>query len=474
MDAAPHVPDAPAAQVTRLSWPLVVLVCVGVWLHAADTLMATTIMPSAIAEIGGLAYVYWTLALYELGSIVAGSMTGLLALRVGLRGAMSGAAGVYVLGCVASALAPTMGVMLLGRLVQGLGGGAMLALSYVGVSQLFPAPLWPRVLAITASVWGVSALVGPVVGGTFAQIGHWRGAFWAFAAQGVVLVVATPLLVPARAAVATVAEPFPGRQLLALTVGVLALSAAGVQDDPRTIIALALFGLVALASVLWLERNAAGRLFPRAPLGFATPWGPGYVMVLAFAAATVSFTLYGPLLMAALFDTTPLAAGFLVAIESIAWTLAAIAFAGAPASREPSLIRGGAVCISVGVVALAWTMPRGPVWALGAWVGLQGIGFGMCWAFLLRRIVASVPAVDSERASAAVPTMQMIGYAIGAATCGMVANVLGLVEGASLDVVRTVAWWIFAAFLPLAAVGLAGAWRIAAPSRAQAHTMGSP
>ena len=50
--------------------------CLGVWLHAADALVATTVMPSAIAEIGGLAYIYWTIALYELGSIIAGAVTG--------------------------------------------------------------------------------------------------------------------------------------------------------------------------------------------------------------------------------------------------------------------------------------------------------------------------------------------------------------------------------------------------------------
>ena len=52
------------------------------------------------------------------------------------------------------------------------GGGAMLALSYVGVSLLFPEPLWPRILALVSGVWGVSALVGPLVGGVLASVGR--------------------------------------------------------------------------------------------------------------------------------------------------------------------------------------------------------------------------------------------------------------------------------------------------------------
>src|SRR3546814_3253049 len=108
--------------------------------------MAATIMPTAVRDIGGLEYLYWTVALYELGSIVIGAATGLLAIRFGLRLGMVLAALLYGVVCVASALAPDMAVMLVGRLLQGLGGGGMVALSHVGVTQLFPAKSWPRML----------------------------------------------------------------------------------------------------------------------------------------------------------------------------------------------------------------------------------------------------------------------------------------------------------------------------------------
>ena len=106
----------------RSGWALVTVLCLGVWLHAADSLLAATVMPSAIAEIGGLAFIYWTVALYQLGSILAGAITGILAVRLGLRGAMTLAALIYAAGCAISALAPDIAAMLLGRLLQGWGG----------------------------------------------------------------------------------------------------------------------------------------------------------------------------------------------------------------------------------------------------------------------------------------------------------------------------------------------------------------
>lgn len=457
-----------------MRWALVALVCLGVWLHAADALVATTVMPSAIAEIGGLAYIYWTIALYELGSIIAGAATGVAAASLGLRRATAAAALAYALGCAVSAVAPSMGAMLVGRLVQGLGGGAMLALSYVGVSLLFPERLWTRVLALVSGVWGVSSLVGPLVGGAFASAGLWRGAFWAFAAQAVLLVALTPLLIDARSTPSAAAGAIPGRQIVALSVGVLAISAAGVQSDLRAMAGLGVLGLGALALVLRLEQHAHARLLPPTPFGFHVPWGPGYAMVLTLATATVSFTVYGPLLMARLFAVGPLVAGLMVATESVAWTLAALAVARATPHHEPALIRSGAVLVTAGVVALAYAMPDGPVWALLPGAILQGAGFGLCWAFVLRRIVTAVPDGERERASAAMPTLQMIGYAVGAAASGGVANALGLTEAASAEVVRSVAFWVFAAFLPLALLGVVAAFRMARDPGRSPRPGGSP
>ncbi|MCB1460407.1 MAG: MFS transporter, partial [Nitratireductor sp.] len=107
----------------------ILLLSFGVWLHAADELMVSTITPAMIASIGGEKYVAWLIALYEVGSIVSGAASAIIVLRFGVRFSMAGAALVYFAGCLVSGLAPDMTSMLAGRLIQGLGGGAMIALS---------------------------------------------------------------------------------------------------------------------------------------------------------------------------------------------------------------------------------------------------------------------------------------------------------------------------------------------------------
>jgi len=449
--------EAPAP--TR-GWAAAIVLCVGVWLHAADALMAATIMPTAIRDIGGLGYIYWTVALYELGSIVVGAATGLLAIRFGLRLGMVLAALLYGVGCVASALAPDMAVMLAGRLLQGLGGGGMVALSHVGVTQLFPAKSWPRMLAFISAVWGVSALVGPLIGGLFATAGIWRGAFWAFGLQALVVALVVPLILKRRPRDARLPEILPWRRLAVLSGGIVAVLAAGVQREPLIAVICLVVGAFLLWATLRLESRAAVRLFPARPLNPRSPWGPGYLMVLFLCFATISFGTYGAYFMEELYGTTPLMAGFVLAIESVAWTITAVAFAGAGPKTEPWLIRGGAAAIAAGLVGLAVVMPDGSVVALLPWAFLQGAGFGACWSFLIRRLVESVPASDRERASSSVPTLQRLGYALGAAGAGIVVNLTGLTATAPRAVVETASFWVFAAFIPAAAAGLWAAWKV--------------
>jgi MFS family permease len=465
--------DAPAKSA---GWPAAVVLCVGVWLHAADSLLAATVMPTAVHEIGGLEYIYWTVALYELGSIVIGAATGLLAMRFGLRLGMTLSALLYGAGCVMSALAPDMGVMLAGRLLQGLGGGGMVALTHVGVTQLFPSRSWPRLLAFISVVWGVSALVGPLIGGLFATAGIWRGAFWAFALQALLVAAFVPLILKhaprPKPAGESIAEALPWRRLLVLSGGVLAILVAGVQREAW----LAGLGLVVGGALLWatlrLESQAAVRLFPRRPLNPRSPWGPGYLMILFLCFATVSFGTYGAFFMQTLYGTSPLIAGFVLALESVAWTITAVLFAGAGPKTEPWLIGGGAAAIAIGLAGLTVVMPHGPVEALLPWAFLQGAGFGACWSFLIRRLVESVPTADRERATSSVPTLQRLGYALGAAVAGIAVNMSGLTANAPRGVVATASFWVFAVFLPAAAAGVWAAWRVGA--RAPASVSAPP
>ncbi|MCP4431581.1 MAG: MFS transporter, partial [Gammaproteobacteria bacterium] len=109
-----------------------------VWLHASNSMLTSTTMPGAVSEIGGLNLLHWTFSLYLVGSIIAGASISIIVMRTSIRNAMIGAALVYAIGAAIVALAPDMIIVLPGRVLQGLGGGALMGLVYVSQERFFP------------------------------------------------------------------------------------------------------------------------------------------------------------------------------------------------------------------------------------------------------------------------------------------------------------------------------------------------
>lgn len=460
-------PDAQAgnagwAEIVRTGHlPQYALLCLGIWLHAADSLLVATAMPAAVADIGGDRLVSWTFSLYMLGSILSGAGAALAAGSMGLRRAFILAALVYAAGCAASALAPSMIVMLAGRLAQGLGGGLLVALTYVAIHRLFPRQMWPRLIGLMSAVWGVSAFCGPLIGGFFADLGLWRWGFWSFALQAMALAVLVPAFMSPAGAQALTPQRFPLQRLTLLTGAVLLVAAAGLEGAAWRALLMAAAGAGLFVAFLASDaRRTADRMFPRRAFDPRTTLGAGFIANLALGTAAISFTVYGPFLLNRIHGVPALGAGYIIAAESVAWSTAAVALAGAGEAAERWVIRTGALAIMLAIAVLGPLMAEGPLWAIVLAALAQGAGFGMLWGFLIRRVVAAASAAERDQASAAMPTVQQVAFALGAALSGIVANMAGF-AGANGAAMHDVAIWVFAAFVPLAALGAAAAWRVA-------------
>ncbi|MDR7116502.1 MFS transporter [Caulobacter sp. BE254] len=439
--------------------PRFALLCLGIWLNAADTLVTVTIMPSVAREIGGWQYFGWSIAAFLLGSILAGACAGKLSIRFGLRRATALAGVVYAIGCAMGAAAPDFLVFVAGRLVQGLGAGAIVSLCYVAISAMFPESLWPRVYGAIAGVWGAATLLGPLCGGLFAEAGFWRGAFWFFVVQAVIFVGAVLVMVPA-APKAPEGGRIPGRQLALLTVGVTLIAAAGVVPGGLAAALCAAFGTLAMAAMLAVNARTGDRLLPRAAGDLATATGLGLMVIFFCEAATVGFSVYGPTFIQVLHGADPLLSGYVIGGIAAGWTALSFVVAGLKPRHEGLAIRVGALVIAAGVTWGAYEMVRGGLVGITLSMVLLGGGFGICWAFLAKRVIGGAPLEEQPLASAAVPTTQLIGGATGAAAAGALANALGFAHGVTPAGGLAHGLWLFAAFIPLALAGLVAAWRL--------------
>jgi len=442
-----------------------VLLCIGVWLHAADTLVMASTVPAVVDDIGGIAYVAWTISLYQIGAIVAGAATALLCQRIGEKRVLSTAALLYGAGCVVAALAPNMAVLLAARLAQGIGGGLLIALSHVAIQQSFAEHLWGRLFGVLSVIWGAGSLLGPLVGGIFVHLGMWRGAFWFFAIQAAILWAIASTLKATGPAKPGHAEGFPVLPMVILTAAALMIAQAGVTGKGGESLVLCILGIGLLYLAARLDGRSGEKLLPARTLDISHPVGAGLLMVFALSVATTGFWAYGPLLLKIMLGTEPLVSSYILAGESLAWTAGTILVSAASVSADKMLIRFGAVLVAAGAGGFAVTVPAGSFAGMVICGLLQGLGFGLCWPAIIRRMVRFADPSEGGLAAAAPGTVQRIGYAIGAAACGIAANASGLADGMSLAAAKSAGFWVFAGFIPVLMIGLVGAWRFTSDRR---------
>ncbi|MES2035302.1 MAG: MFS transporter [Pseudomonadota bacterium] len=433
--------------------------CLGIWLNAADTLVTVTLTPTIAGDIGGFQYFGWSVAAFLLGAIVSGVCSGRLSLELGLRPAIAVAGVAYAVGCATSALAPGFLVFVIGRLVQGLGAGAISALCYVAINAIFPQRLWVRVLSALAGVWGVATLLGPLIGGLFAQADWWRGAFWFFAAQGLLFVAATFFLIRRSVPSDEPRPRIPLKQLLVLGAGVSLIAAAGITGSLALDAALGVGGLASVWLLLKLDARAGGVLLPKAAGDLTTAAGTGYFVIFALEASTIGVTVYGPAFVQTLHHASPLVAGYVITAIAAGWTVVALAVSGIQ-NRDRLMIRLGATGVAAGLIGAAWALPYGNLLTIVAAMTLIGAGFGGCWAFLSKAIISSLSDAERPLGSSAVPTAQMIGGSVGAAAASAVAGFLGFANGVDPVTGPAAGLWLFGAFAPVALAAWAAAWRL--------------
>jgi MFS family permease len=431
-----------------------VILCVGIWLHAVDSLVTATISPAIVSDIGGIAYINWTITLYEVGAIAAGAATPMLSQRLSLKSVLGLAALLYGSGCLIAGFAPTIGMLLAGRLAQGLGGGMLLSLCYLAIQEWFDPSWWSRLFGVVAVIWGAGSLLGPLIGGVFAGLHAWRMTFLVFAVQAAALWGMASLCLPTQARSAQAAKPWSVLPLFVLSTATLLIAQSSVAGSITLSVLESLLGAGLLYVAARLDRRASYRLFPVKVLDFRHPVGAGLLMVFALSAATTGFWAYGPLILTILFGTPPIISGYILAGEAVAWSLATMAVSKAPSAAGRGLIRVGAILVALGAGGFAIAVPAGVLAGIVLCALLQGLGFGLCWPSIVHRLVRLSTEAERPLAVTSPETMQRIGYAVGAAAVGIAANLSGLAQGISTAAVKSAAFWVFASFVPVLILAL--------------------
>ncbi len=432
----------------------------GVALHAINVFIATTILPSVVRDIGGLPYYAWNTTAFVVMSILGSALSTRLLGIAGPRLAYALAALLFGLGTSVCGAAPAMPVFLVGRALQGMGGGMLLAFAYTMIRLVFPESLWPRAIAIVSGMWGAATLVGPAIGGVFAELGIWRAAFWTLVPLCLLFAALAAVVLPRPTEARSAQPPLPAAQLTVLVLAVVALSAAGIAEERASILTGIATAAAFLAVLVRIERLSLSRLFPAEAFRPAGQLFALYATLSLLEGSVTPCEVFTPLFLQVIHRQPPLLAGYLAALLGVGWTAGSFLTSGASGRTVGRSIAACPILALAGMLGLAMLLPRATD---GSWVALApliaaltavGLGIGIAWPHLLSRVLKSVRPGEQDLASASLTTMQLLATAIGAALAGMIANFAGLAHPGGLAGISRAALWLFAIFSLMPALAI--------------------
>jgi MFS family permease len=440
----------------------------GVALHAINVHIVTTILPSVVRDVGGLAYYAWNITLFVVASIVGSALTSKLLDKLGPRRAYLLGLAVFTLGSILCATALSMPWMLAGRSVQGLGGGLLAALGYALIPVLFEQRLWSRAVALESGMWGVATLLGPAVGGLFAAGGAWRLAFWCLLPVALLQAVIVAGQLGGKPTQGGASDPvrIPLLKIALLALSVLLVALAGqVEDLVGKLLGVAA-GLAAGVLVAWLDRRPGVALLPTGAYQLSTGMGKVFACVCLLMIGSMT-EIFVPYFLQTLHGYAPLQAGYMTAAMAGGWSLASL-LSSARSGRDADLmVRIGPLAMTLSLLALVLLLPGDvdvDVGVEGLWLALAlggvGLGIGLGWPHLLTRVLKSARRGEENLASAGITTVQLYAMAIGAALAGLTVNAAGLTEPGGIDGARHAAYALFACFAVTPALAIVLARRV--------------
>lgn len=406
-----------------------------IFLAATQSLAVTTVMPVVSADLDGAA-----LYAVAFAGTLATSVIGMVALGAWCDRRdpvlpLATAVALFVIGLVIAGAAPTMEVLVAGRLLQGLGTGGETVALYVVVARVYPGALHGRVFAAFSAAWVVPSLVGPFLAGAVTDLLHWRWVFLGVAA--LTLVAFTIVYLRLRGLALAAAEPSraPVAARLAwatvLAIGALGLSLAGEAGGFAPLAAL-VAGVIIVVAVRPLV--PPGTLTARRGL-------PSVVLMRGLiAGALFGAEIYVPYLLIDAYGFSPTWAGLGLTAAALLWALCADI-----QGRFGDRIGNARIAIA-GVALLAGSTAAaalGATWHLPAWFviatwGLAGAGMGLMYPRLTVLTLAYSTPQNQGFNSAALSIFDAVGAAASIAVMGFTFVALAA-TGAGFTIVFLVA-----------------------------------
>ncbi len=389
-------------------------------LSGLDQTVLSTALPTIVQSLHGQSLAAWVFSTYLMASTAVIPLYGKLADRAGVRSMLLLSTGLFTLGSMACALAPSMPLLVAARGLQGLGGGGLMTLAMLAVASLYPAAERGRRMGLLGAVYSLSTLAGPLAGALLLHVASWHAAFW----------INVPCAALAWAVLqrSSFSAPHGPRHRLdvagatLLSAALVALLLATRHDlAPATLTAAVAAGAGLLLAWVFVERRAEDPILPLAlfrRLPFVATGAISAASGVLLFAAVVFLPLYlqrglGFGALGSALHTLPLTAGIIVGAQ-----LAGRALRGEASLRALGAIAAASAALGFVGLAVVLQLAHEAAWALA--LALSPLGLGLGLLFPLVTVVAQRGAAPPQIGIAtATPVMlRSLGGAFGVALLG--------------------------------------------------------
>ncbi len=426
--ADPAVPDTPGTDApsgNRHLVPVFAGLLVAMFLAALDQTIFSTALPTIVGDLHGVSHMLWVTTAYLVAATIMMPIYGKLGDVIGRKSLLVVALSIFVVGSLVGAVSQDMTMLIIGRAVQGLGGGGLMLLAQAIIADVVPARERGRYMGVMGAVFGLSSVVGPLLGGWFTESLSWRVGFWLNVPLGLVAISFALffLKLPRHDQRPRVDVAGILTMAVAVTALILATSWGGNQYDWASWQVIGLFAVTVVfgAAFVMVERRAAEpiiplHLFAHRNFNLTTLTG------LVIAIAMFGVIGYMPTYLQMSTGVSATVSGLML-IPMVAGLLTASIIAGQIVTRTgrykwaPVL---STLIVTAGVLLLSRLTVDTPTWVLMAYIFVLGAGIGVGMQNLILIVQNTFPAREVGTATAANNFFRQIGASLGSSIVGSI------------------------------------------------------
>src|SRR5680860_466433 len=402
-------------------------IILAMFMAAIEGTIVATAIPSIVADLGGFSLFSWVFSSFLLAQAVTIPIYGKLADLYGRKPVFTFGVLVFLIGSVLCGFAKTMNMLILFRLIQGLGAGAVQPIATTIVGDIFTMTERARIQGYISSVWGISSIIGPGLGAFFVQYVSWSWIFWVNIPIGVLAVAGIWFFLGEQVHKQDHKIDYFGSALIFISISALMVVfiQAGTVWSWSSVPVLLLLGVSLVGTYFFIlqEKVAAEPIMP------LEIWTDTLIVVSNLATLTTGVVIIGvasflPTYIQGVMGKYPIIAGFALSFMSMGWVFGATV-AGKIMFKygfRRIAVFGGSWILIGSVFYITLRPERGWLWA-GVGSLLIGFGMGLARTVFIVGIQNNVKWKMRGAATASNMFMNILGNAMGAAVLGGILNV---------------------------------------------------